>query len=522
MATPPPGNGGLSVDLRQHPILYVDDEQDNLDAFRFSFRRSFDVHTALGGEQALQRLQELQPSVLVVDQRMPSMSGLELLAAARARHPDAVGLLLTAYTDIEVLVEAINSGLVYRYMTKPWDSQELRVVLRQAIERHVLVSDNRRLVARLEELNRYLAGELRERVQPGEIVGHSQALEAVLDAVHSVAPTNATVLLRGPSGTGKELVARAVHDNSARRERPFVRVACAALSPGVLESELFGHEKGAFTGAHQRKLGRFELAEGGTLFLDEIGDLPGPTQVKLLRVLQEREFERVGGTRTIRLDVRLVGATHQNLEALIAQGRFRQDLYFRLNVFPIVLPSLRERVEDIPILARHFLEHFRRSMARPGLRLSADALAALMAYGWPGNVRELENVMERAVILARDGVIGPELLQLQAPPGPPQTGLTTGQLHAEGPAVAPASDTWPPPYPAPAPAPAAPAPSAAAPDTGPPSEASLAARMDELERGALLRALERSGGSKAEAARVLGINRSTLYYRLKKHGLSAE
>ena len=531
MDAPPPA-GPLSLDLREHPVLYVDDEQDNLDAFRFSFRRGLTVKTALGAHKALELLPELRPAVLVVDQRMPSMSGLELLKAAQAHCPDAVGILLTAYTDIQVIVEALNSGLVYRYLSKPWDSQELRVVLRQAIERHVLVRENRRLVARLGELNRYLAGELRERFQPGEIIGSSPALRALLEAVGSVAPTNATVLLRGPSGTGKELVARAVHDNSARREGPFVRVACAALSAGLLESELFGHEKGAFTGAHQRKLGRFELAEGGTLFLDEIGDLPGPTQVKLLRVLQEREFERVGGTRTIKLDVRLVAATHQNLEALIAQGRFRQDLYFRLNVFPIALPPLKDRLEDIPVLARHFARRFASSLARPPCRLDADALAALMSYTWPGNVRELENVMERAVILARDGLIGPELLQLMPIPQPLPAAAGIPVAHTAPLARAPPARTWAPAYVAAAPpAPTAPGggpqppePAGSTRQAGPTSAStgSLSDRIDDLERRELLRALERGGGSKAEAARILGINRSTLYYRLKKHGLSAE
>ncbi|MBM4320503.1 MAG: sigma-54-dependent Fis family transcriptional regulator, partial [Deltaproteobacteria bacterium] len=392
------------IETTGHAVLYVDDERDNLDAFRFSFRRDFEVHTALGGEPALELLRELDAAVLVVDQRMPGMTGIELLSKAKELRSEAVGIILTAYTDIEVLIQALNSNLVYRYMTKPWDSKEMRVVLRQAVERHVLFRENRRLLARLEELNAYLTGEIRERFRPGRIIGRSAALQRVLEAVGSVAPAGTTVLIRGESGTGKELFARALHENSPRANRPFIRVACAALSPGVLESELFGHEKGAFTGAHERKPGRFELADGGTLFLDEVGDLAEGTQVKLLRVLQEREFERVGGTRTLKMDVRVVAATHRNLEALVAQGQFREDLYYRLNVFPILLPPLRERREDIPLLADHFLERFSCQLGREVLALCPEAMQALLAYSWPGNVRELENLIERAVILARGPV----------------------------------------------------------------------------------------------------------------------
>ncbi len=511
------------IDVRRYPVLYVDDEPDNLDAFRFSFRRGFDLRGAASGAEALEILAELDAAVLVVDQRMPQMSGLELLHAARKLRPDVVGILLTAYTDIEVIVEALNSGLVYRYVTKPWDSQELKVILRQAIERHALFRENQRLLGRLAELNRYLDGELRERFHPGRIAGRSAALAAALDSLRSVAATDATVLLRGPSGTGKELFARAVHDNSPRAEGPFVRVACAALSPGVLESELFGHEKGAFTGAHQRKLGRFELAEGGTLFLDEIGDLPEETQVKLLRVLQEREFERVGGTQTLKMNARLVAATHQNLEQLIGLGRFREDLYFRINVFPIFLPPLRERLEDIPLLAEQFLEHYRHRFGKEHPQgFSAEALDRLLAHSWPGNVRELENLVERAVILARGPLIGPELIQLPQPPAPSpalaelRPGASLTPLPGATPTPPPGAWPWPG---APAAALPLPGPSAGGP---PQDDASLASRMDELERRELIKALQLAGGSKAEAARMLGVNRSTLYYRLKKHGLGEE
>ena len=525
------------IDLRSHPVLYVDDEQDNLDAFRFSFRREFELGTAVGGAAALELLDELDPAVLVADQRMPGMSGIEFLRKARELRPDAVGLILTAYTDIEVLIEALNSNLVYRYITKPWDSKEMRVVLRQAIERHVLFRENRRLVARLEELNCYLSGEIRERFRPRAIVGASRVLHRVLDSVRSVASTNSTVMIRGESGSGKELIAQAIHENSRRAGGPFIRVACASLSTGVLESELFGHEKGAFTGAHQRKLGRFELAEHGTLFLDEVGDLPPETQVKLLRVIQEREFERVGGTRTLGLDVRLVAATHRNLEALIAQGRFREDLYFRLNVFPIFLPPLRERREDIPMLTEHFLKRFNQVMAREIRGFSPEARERLMAYPWPGNVRELENVIERAVILANGPMIGAELIQLSAP----LVQAVSHRAEIERRAAAfseqgpdPCGEVQGPTLPGSNPGPVAERPPSSAEQSWEgsgwekigqpltPAAGSLSDQLEDLERRELLRSLQQAGGSKAGAARILGINRSTLYYRLKKHGLADE
>jgi len=462
------------LDVSAYPVLVVDDEPDNLDAFRFNFRRAFDLRYASSGAEALEVLREQDVAVVVADQRMPGMTGVELLAEAGRARPGVVGVLVTAYTDLGVLVDALNSGHVWRYVSKPWDSKELKVILRQAIETFHLRRENRRLLDRLHELSHYLDGEVRRETGAGEIVGTSPALAEVLDTVANVAQTSSTVLIRGESGTGKELVARAIHDGSPRAGRAFVRVACGALSPGVLESELFGHEKGAFTGAVQRKLGRFELAHGGTLFLDEVGDLPPETQIKLLRVLQERELERVGGTETLSVDVRVVSATHRDLEALVAAEDFREDLYYRLNVFPIGLPPLRERPEDIPLLAAHFLERFAATYGRPAEAIAPDAMERLVAWRWPGNVRELANVVERAVIRAAGSEIGPELIDVE-PPG----------RTAERPTGDRLSD-----------------------------------RLEDLERAELVRALHEAGGSKAEAARALGVNRSTLYYRLQKHGLA--
>src|SRR4051794_4827538 len=393
------------IELGKYPVLVVDDEQDNLDAIRFNFGKSFQLLLAGSGEEALALARQHDLAVIVTDQRMPRMTGLELLKAAREVRPDAVGIIVTAFTDVDVLIEAINLGRIYRYVTKPWDSKELRGILTHAIERFALQRENRRLEEQLSAYVGMLSKEAHSAFSFGAIVGESPALRDVLARVEQVAQTASTVLLRGETGTGKEMVARAIHINSARESRPFVRVNCAALAPGVLESELFGHEKGAFTGAVARRLGRFELADGGTLFLDEVGDLPQDVQVKLLRVLQEREFERVGGADTIKVDVRVISATHRDLERLIADGTFREDLYYRLNVFPIVLPPLRERTGDIGVLAEHFVQKYAPAAGKPVRSLDAAAVAALSGYSWPGNVRELENVIERALILARGSEI---------------------------------------------------------------------------------------------------------------------
>jgi two-component system, NtrC family, response regulator AtoC len=474
--------GSQPLDLTAFPVLVVDDESDNLDAFRFNFRRSFRILTATGGEEGLGLLREHDVAVIVTDQRMPKMTGLEFLKAARAVRPDAVGIIVTAYTDIDVLIKAINLGHVYRYITKPWEAEEVRGILVQAIERHHLRRDNLRLQEQLQQYAGYLTGEMHAAFDFGAIVGEAPALREVLTKVEQVAPTASTVLLRGESGTGKELLAHAIHINSPRDGHPFVRVNCAALAPGVLESELFGHEKGAFTGAVARRAGRFELADGGTLFLDEIGDLPAELQVKLLRVLQEREFERVGGQETLKVDVRLVSATHRDLETMVSEGKFREDLYYRLNVFPIHLPPLRERATDVPLLCDHFLAKFARSAGKRVTRFDAAAVELLKSYAWPGNVRELENVVERAIIVTRGDVITAADLDFGRRPG------------------------------APAPVAGAVAPPAAA---GLP----LTARLQEEERRSIIDAIERAHGNIASAARTLGINRSTLYYRLRKHDL---
>jgi two-component system response regulator AtoC len=470
-------------DLRRYPVLVVDDEQDNLDAFRFNFRKQFELKTALSGAEALEILRENEVAVIVTDQRMPQMTGLEFLKQAAQVQPDAVGIIVTAFTDVDVLVEAINLGQVYRYIAKPWDSREVKGVLVQAVERFHLARENRRLAEQLKEYAGYLDYQAHSAFDFGAIVGESEALQEVLKRVEQVASTSSTVLLRGETGTGKEMVARAVHLNSDRGDRPFIAVNCAALPAELLESELFGHEKGAFTGAIAQRKGRFELADGGTIFLDEVGELPMEVQVKLLRVLQEREFERVGGGQPIKVDVRVISATNRDLEALVEQGRFREDLYYRLNVFPIQLPPLRERGQDVLLLAEHFLEKFVRLNRRGPTELAPDARAALMAHGWPGNVREVQNVIERAAIVAEGGALAAGDLD-----------FGRRARSAPGPAPAPAATTA---------------------VGGKP----LRARLAEEERASIVRAIEGSGGNIAAAARALGINRSTLYFRIKKFEL---
>jgi two-component system response regulator AtoC len=479
-------------DAHKVPVLVVDDEPDNLDAIRFNFGKSFSLLPAGSGEEALALVKQHDIGVIVTDQRMPRMTGLELLKAAREIRPDAVGIIVTAFTDVDVLIEAINLGRIYRYVTKPWDAKELRGILTHALERFRLVRDNRRLNDQLQQYAGILSSEAHGEFNFGAIVGDSPPLRDVLARVEQVAQTASTVLLRGETGTGKEMVARAIHINSARETRPFVRVNCAALAPGVLESELFGHEKGAFTGAVARRLGRFELADGGTLFLDEVGDLPLDVQVKLLRVLQEREFERVGGTDTIKVDVRVVSATHRDLEQQIAAGEFREDLYYRLNVFPIHLPPLRDRPSDLPLLCDHFIQKYAQTIGKRVRGVDPGALASLAAYAWPGNVRELENVIERAIILARG------------------TELTAADLEFSRRPMSAAST-------------ASAAPFSASGRVTPPGRADsarpLQERLSEQERGEIIAAIDQAQGNIAHAARTLGINRSTLYYRLRKHGL---
>jgi len=394
------------VDYRQFLVLVVDDEPDILRAFAFNYGDDFQVLTAESGARGLALLETHEPAVIVADQRMPAMSGTDFLERSMVLRPDAVRIILTGYTDIDAIVQAINRSRIYRYVTKPWESEELRLTLRRAVEAFHLVRENGRLVEELRRANERLAAEnayLRESERPQEIVGDSAAMHGVLELVARVTGSRSTVLIEGETGTGKELVARAIHAGGPRRDHLFVAVNCAALSEGLLESELFGHRRGAFTGATEDRKGLFEVASGGTLFLDEISETSAGLQAKLLRVLQEGEVRPVGENRARMVDTRVIVATNRNLEDELKAGRFRDDLYYRLRVFPIRLPPLRERREDIPALARHLLGRLARQVKKPVAEPTEETLALLARYPFPGNVRELANELERAVLLAEPG-----------------------------------------------------------------------------------------------------------------------
>ena len=377
-------------------VLVVDDDQAVREALGRTLEKlGFDVVVAADGQEGLERLREGGVHILLADLKMPKLSGQELLKAAKAIAPDVEVIVITGHGTVEDAVEAMKGG-AYDFITKPFKRVQLEKTIKKAAEKQALVLQNRALQRRLDALQ-----------EAGKIIGSSPAMLRTLDLVNQVAPSTATVLIQGESGTGKELIANAIHHGSARRDRPFIKVNCAALPETLLESEVFGYERGAFTGAVARKEGRFELADGGTLFMDEIGDLSPATQAKLLRVLQEGEFERLGGTRTLKVDVRLVAATNADLTALVREKRFREDLFYRLNVITIQIPPLRERREDIPLLAQHFLRRFAAKNAKAISGFTEEALDLLQTYAWPGNVRELENVVERAVVLSRSSMISP-------------------------------------------------------------------------------------------------------------------
>ncbi len=377
-------------DLASLPVLVVDDDASNLASVQKVLQREgFTVRTATDGRSALDALRAESVAVVVTDFQMPGMTGLDLLRTLKTVSPETDLILMTAYGTIEMAVEAMKGG-AYDFVVKPFKRHDIVAPVRRAVEKQLLMAENRRLRA---ELDRSLGSR--------RIIGQSVAIRETLELVDQVAPSSATVLITGESGTGKELIARAIHDGSPRRNKPFVAINCAAIPDTILESELFGAEKGAFTGATQRREGRFERANHGTLFLDEIGEMAAHVQVKLLRVLQEGEIERLGGTQTVPVDCRIVAATNRDLAEDVAEGRFREDLYYRLNVITVRLPPLRERPDDVPLLAQHFLQTYAKKNNKLIKGIDGDAAEMLMAYGWPGNVRELENVMERAAVLAR-------------------------------------------------------------------------------------------------------------------------
>src|SRR5213083_2452161 len=378
----------------QPTILVVDDEKHTRDGLRRLLENDYDVYVAADIAGAMDVLEREQVDVLLTDLRLGNEDGMTLIdRALKMAHPP-ICIMMTAYGSVDIAVEAMKRG-AYDFVTKPLNLDKVEMLIARALGSR-----------RLEQENRALRQQVDERFGLENLLGESIALREVLDTIRQVAPSSANILLEGESGTGKELAAHAIHNLSRRNQAKFVVVHCAALSPTLLESELFGHERGAFTGAHERRIGRFEQANGGTIFLDEIAEIDPSTQVKLLRIMsEERAFERVGGNQTLRADIRLIAATNKNLEKLVAEGKFRDDLYFRLNVVHLTMPPLRERKEDIPLLVRNFLRHFCKANDKPLVDLTPDAMDALLAYNWPGNVRELRTAIEHGVVMA----IGPEI-----------------------------------------------------------------------------------------------------------------
>ncbi|MGD0585809.1 MAG: sigma-54 dependent transcriptional regulator [Oryzomonas sp.] len=445
-------------------ILIIDDDTSLRRVLEYNLLESgYQVVAAASGEEGLRMFGEESPALVITDMKMPGMDGLQVLKAVKERSPETLVMIITAFGTVDIAVEAMKLG-AYDYITKPFNRDELRLTVGKALQFTGLAAENKRLRSQLSDRSDFRT-----------IVGASRQMERIFDIVRKVADSEAAVLITGESGTGKELVARSIHAHSGRRDAPFVAINCAAIPRDLLESELFGHVKGAFTGAVKDKTGRFQLAEGGTLFLDEVGELPLELQPKLLRALQEKVVEPVGGTKAHKLDVRLVAATNLDMEKALSEGTFREDLYYRLSVIPIHLPPLRERPDDIPLLLRYFcVKH-----GSPQVGFDRQALDTLVKYGWPGNVRELENTVERLLIMRNSDTVTPEDLpdKIRSGNSAPSGTSAVINLPAEG-------------YP-----------------------------LEQLEREVVVAALERNNWNQTAAARFLRIPRHTLIYRMEKYGI---
>ena len=401
-------------------VLAIDDEQSSLNAIYRTLRMEFDVILSLNGQSALEVLKNQEISVILGDQRMPQMTGVEFFKKSMDYQPDSVRVLVTGYTDIEATIQAINEGQIFYYINKPWEPEDLRIIVRRASSQYLLVKENQRLLKELEAANQHLQTEnvmlhkeMEKQYTFDNIIGQSAAIKKVFDLMRKVIPTETTVLIIGETGTGKELIAKAIHYNGPRYKNLFLAQNCAAFPDTLLESELFGHVKGAFTGASSDKKGLFELANGGTIFLDEIGDTSPALQQRLLRVLQEGEIFPLGSEKMKKVDIRIISASNQDLQNIIQKGKFREDLYYRLNVFPIRIPPLRERREDIPLLSKHFIDKYARKTGKQISGISDETISNLMNMDFPGNIRELENLIERSVTLAEDGaILSPDFMGL--------------------------------------------------------------------------------------------------------------
>ncbi len=447
--------------MKKVKVLIVDDEAIIRDALSDWLKDiGYQVFTAENGQKALNVIEKEKPGIMISDLVMPGMDGIELMKKAKAQQPDIEVIIITAYASIPTAITAMKEG-AYDYIEKPFCPERAELLVKKLAEHRELIEENLSLRQKLEDRYRF-----------ENIIAKSSKMQRVIEVIKVVAKSNVTILITGESGTGKELVARAIHSQSDRSSKPFVAVSCAALPESLLESELFGHEKGSFTGAYAQKKGKFEFANGGTLFLDEIGEMSANIQVHLLRVLEEKEFTRVGGNEPIKVDVRVISATNKDLRRAIEKQEFREDLYYRLNVVNIELPPLRERKEDIPLLAEHFLHKFAAENRKEVTEFSPDVIESLLAYDWPGNIRELENSIERAIILSRD------------------SSITTADLPQENVSLV--------------------------------SSASIGKNLKEVEKTHILNVLRETGENYSEAARILGVSRMTLYNKAKEYGFDVK
>ena len=449
-------------------ILIVDDEKNYLLVLEALLgSEGYEILTCDNAKESLRLIRESDLDLVITDMKMPGMNGIELLEECKKVKPHLPVIMMTAYGTIELAVEAMKKQ-AHDYITKPFQNEELKLTVKKALKNYRLVKENQRLSEALLDRYRY-----------GNIIGKSKPMLEIFDSIDKVAQSKASVLLTGHSGTGKELIAKAIHYNSPRKDRPFISINCGALTETLLESELFGHERGAFTGAVAMKKGRFELADEGTLFLDEIGDMPPSLQVKLLRVLQEMEFERVGGTKTIKVDVRVLSASNRNIKEDVASGTFREDLFYRLNVMNIKVPLLRERIDDIPLLVKHFIEKYKEDAGENKIELSPEVWKMLYNYSWPGNVRELENVIERAVVLSSEGLVTPEDLPEE---------LVGAKIEFDVERFIP---------------PGVPLPKA----------------LEQIEEKLIRRALAQCNNVQSHASDMLGIKKNLIQHKMKKYGI---
>ncbi|MFA5073251.1 MAG: sigma-54 dependent transcriptional regulator [Nitrospirota bacterium] len=467
-------------------VLVIDDDETVRDVLQsFLSGKGFEVTLAPDGQTGIDLVRENSFDLILTDLVMPGIGGIDILKQLSESNIKIPVLVITAFATVQNAVEAMKLG-AFDYVTKPFNLDEIMIVINKALN-----------LSKLQKENVMLKMQLQKKYHYEGLVGDSPHMQQVYELIEKIADTDSTVMILGESGTGKELIAKTIHYNSSRSQNPFVPLNCAAIPKDLLESELFGHEKGAFTGAINTRIGRFELAQNGTLFLDEVGELDPSLQVKLLRVLQEREFERVGGIKTIKINVRILAATNKDLDKATQEGKFREDLFYRLNVIPLTLPPLRKRTEDIPLLIDHFIREFTRKRKREPFTFSKEAMNCLLSYSWPGNIRELENLIERLTILVAHKIIHssdlPEKFQ-QAAPCRQEDGAETAPFS-----LAPGKSR-----------------------DIPASGIDLGAAINEMEKDLILKALGKSGGVKSKAAELLGLNRTTLLERMKKMGIEAK